>query len=163
MNNNTQKLRTKLLLIFWGNIILLISISLFLVKHIGLNGKSETADDFIVERFGIIIPLLFIPLSLKYYHKRYKKISKEKDGMFLSKFRNIYLFRLLGIDLAIIFNLIGFYYIGAVNFMYLVVIGLLAFLLCGPNKDEMNATTETNVNRDIDVTDENTDKDKFEL
>ena len=85
------------------------------------------------------------------YHRAYKKIKEKKDeNNFLVKFRNIYLLRLIGIDFAIVFNLIGYYYIGAVNFMYLVLVCLLVFFLCLPSRSEMDIVQNKNEEENIE-------------
>lgn len=134
MQDTQQKLKRKLTLIFWLNIAVFIALSLFMVTLVGITGKSETKEDFMWERFAIILTVAAIPFSLKFFHTQYKKIQKLDLKAFLPKVEKLYYFRLLILDLTIVLNLIGFYYIGALNFIYLAAITIFAFLMCYPTE-----------------------------
>ena len=133
MSKKLERRQTILLLIFWINIIILSGILLFLLYHTGIGGKSITEDDFMYERFGIIFILILIPISLKFYHNRHSKILALEEDKYLSKMSLYYYLRILLIDFAIVFNLACFYSIGAMNFFYLALIGILSFFVCYPN------------------------------
>lgn len=127
----------QLTLVYWINLICLFLIGLYLLFTVGITGKSETESDFICERFGIIFTLILIPLALKFYHKRHKKIIEYDCDKYLNNLKKMFYLRMLIIDFTIIFNLICFYNIESVNFLYLVLIGLFAFFACYPSVDKV--------------------------
>lgn len=134
MQDTQRKLKRKLTVIFWLNITVFIAISLYMVTLVGITGKSETKDDFMWERFAIILTVAAIPFSLKFFHTQYKKAVTLAIKAFLTKVEKLYYFRILALDITIILNLIGFYFIGALNFIYLAAITIFAFLMCYPTE-----------------------------
>lgn len=151
MKKEQRKLKNKLTFVFWLNTVTFIALALFLVSHIGINGVSETKDDFMWERFGIILTVAVIPFSLKIFHTQFKKIIGEELSLFLSKLQKLFFLRILALDIVIILNFIGFYYIGALNFIYMAAIAIFAFLMCYPTESmidpiEENITTNDNNN-----------------
>lgn len=144
MKNEQKRLKQKLTLSFYINIIALFAITIYLLINIGIGGKSETRWDFTMERFGIIFALIIIPLSLKFFHSRYLKIANEEFNIFLKKLNGLFLFRMIALDAVIIFNLACFYMIGAINFAYLAGLTLLVFLICYPIKSILEPTMDNN-------------------
>lgn len=131
-----EKIKIKWILSYWVNLIILACVTLYFLFKKGISGKSITEDDFTYERLGIILTLIIIPLALKLYHNRHQKNIKEDLSKYLSNMSLYFYLRLLIIDFTIIFNLICFYNIGAMNFFYLALIGLFSFFLCYPSLDD---------------------------
>lgn len=134
MTKEQKQLKTNLSIIYWINLIILLTLGLSLLYSIGINEKSETQEDFALERFGIIIAIIVIPLSLKMFYDKYKKAKEEKIEHFLKKLKILFALRMLALDSVIILNLIGFYFIGALNFIYMSGFTLLAFAFCYPTE-----------------------------
>lgn len=138
MRTEPNKIKIKLTLIFWINAIALICTALWLVYHVGIDGRSTTEQDFVMERFGIIFAIIIIPFSLKIFHNRYNKIPKDEPSIFSNKVYKLFNLRLLALDAVIIFNFIGFYFIGALNFIYIAGITIIVFALCYPLESIIN-------------------------
>lgn len=149
MKEEQKSLKKKLSIVFWLNIILFIALSLFLVSLVGINGQSETKDDFMWERFGIIITVAIIPFALKLFHSQYKKIELKELDIFLAKLEQLFYMRILLLDVAIILNFVGFYFIGALNFIYLAAIIIFAFLMCYPTESMIDPVQENINTNDI--------------
>lgn len=126
--------RTILKVIYYFNFLLFTFLALYLLSIKGILGKSVTPDDFMWERMGIIVMLLCIPVALKTFYILLNKKNHLPQKEYISSLKKLYIARLLLIDIAIIVNLVCFYTIGALNFMYLVSIGILSFLMCYPVK-----------------------------
>lgn len=135
MKEEQKRLKTRLTIIYWCNMLFSLSLSIFLLFEVGINGKSVTEQDFVWERFGIILAIVVIPLSLKLFHQSYKKIISDEMSLFLKKVQKYYLARLVAIDSIIIFNLVGFYFVGALNFLYMALISIFVLLVCYPTEE----------------------------
>ena len=126
------------LICFWVNIIILFSLSLYFLFQVGINGKSITESDFTYERFGIIFILILIPVSLKFYHNRNEKLLLGDKDKYFKLMLFYYYLRLFIVDFTIVFNLVCFHSIGAMNFFYLTLIGIFSLLVCYPIKYNYN-------------------------
>lgn len=135
-----KRTSTILKVIYYFNFLLFIILALYLLRLKGLLGKSVTPDDFMWERMGIIVMLLCIPVALKSFYVLLNKKNHLPEKEYLKSLKKLYIARLLLIDVAIIVNLGCFYSIGALNFMYLVAIGILSFLMCYPVKSILYQT-----------------------
>lgn len=138
MTREQKQLKTKLSIIFWINLIALFAIAIGLLYLVGISGKSTNEQDFAMERFGIIIAIIVIPLSLKMFYDKYKKAKEEEIEPFLKKMKTLFTLRMLALDGVIILNFIGFYSIGALNFIYMSGFTLLAFAFCYPTESVMD-------------------------
>lgn len=130
-----KKAPTSWIFTYWLNLLSLVLIALYFLLIKGIKGKSITEDDFTYERLGIIFTLIIIPLVLKFYHNRHQKALEKESLEYFPQMSKFFYLRLILIDFTIIFNLICFYNIGAMNFFYLVLIGLFSFFLCYPSSD----------------------------
>lgn len=134
MTKEQKQLKAKLTIVFWTNITVLIAAIIALLHMVGIDGQSTTEQDFMMERFGIIVAIITIPLSLKFFHQKYKKAMDQELSIFLKKLYTLFNARLAALSIVVILNLIGFYFIGALNFMYMAGITILAFALCYPTE-----------------------------
>ena len=148
MKEEQKKIKNKLTIIFWLNITIFIGITLFLVTQVGITGKSVTKEDFMWERFAIILTVAIIPLALKIFHTKHKTILKEELHVFLKKLQSIFYLRIAALDIVIILNFIGFYFIGALNFIYLAAITIFAFLMCYPTESMIDPVQEELITND---------------
>lgn len=151
MKEEQKKLKSVFTLFFWINMILFVSLALFMVSIVGMDGQSATKSDFAWERFSIILTVAIIPLSLKLFHSNHKKIASEELPIFLTKLKKLYYLRILALDIVILLNFAGFYCIGALNFIYMAAITIFVFLMCYPTESmvdpiQENITTNDNNN-----------------
>lgn len=134
MQEEQKKLKRQLTIIFWLNIVFAIFLALFLLSQIGILGRSVTEQDFIWERFSIILTIAVIPLSLKLFYKKYKEIEAKELPCFIEKLRRYYLLRIIALDILILANFLGFYLIGSMNFFYMAIITMFIFAFCYPTE-----------------------------
>lgn len=148
MEKEQKQLKNQLTFIFWINILLSIALIFFTFLEKGIHGRSITEQELRWERFAIIFTFIIIPLSLKYFHKQSKKIIDKELSVFLKKVKEYYLYRILMIDIVIIGNLIGYYTIGAMNFLYLAIISTIIFVFCYPAEAIVDPVIKNNVESD---------------
>lgn len=148
MTTEQKKLKNKLTLVYWINIVIFLMLTIALIYHVGVDGKSVSETDFIMERFGIIAAIIVIPLSLKLFHSYYNKIVDLDLNDFLGRLNSLFTFRMLALDCVILLNLIGFYLIGALNFAYMAGFAMLAFTLCYPIESVIDPVEKDIENQD---------------
>ncbi|OJU38483.1 MAG: hypothetical protein BGN96_03295 [Bacteroidales bacterium 45-6] len=91
----------------------------------------------VMERYGILITLISIPMSLKCFQYLRNKIGTRPEESKPSFYARIYFLRLGILSLAVAFDAIGLYVTGSRNFFYMIFITLVTFLFCSPNKSEI--------------------------
>ena len=148
MKEEQKKLKKQLIIIFGANMLLAVSLILVLLFHKGISGRSLTETDFIWERFAIIMTTIMIPVALKAFHSRYQNILGLDMPLFLKKVKEYYIYRLLILDIVIITNLICFYLIGALNFLYMAVIVAVIFVFCYPTEATVDPIVEEEIKSD---------------
>lgn len=145
-----QKLYKRYSLFFWLNniFIILVFIAVFLLEggDVGNNASSNVT----LERWSIIITLASIPFALRMFHSYLKKSNILEHSQYLSRYKKLYIGRLLLLDLVAGINIIGFEIYKANNFIYLTIVVIFALLFCHPNRDDLakrdTATKENNTN-----------------
>ncbi|MDR2956054.1 MAG: hypothetical protein LBV43_13340 [Prevotella sp.] len=146
LTEQTKKIRNTTLLLFWTSIILSVAALIVLFLNRGIDWQ-ETSD-VTFQQFSIIVTLGGIPLALKLFHSRYKKLEGLDYESFLKKYFNIYILRLGILDVVILFNLAGLYLFNSQNAVYMTIITIFAIFFCYPNKGDMEDKNETNNNSD---------------
>lgn len=91
-------------------------------------------SNVMLERYGIIVTLLGIPLALKLFHSRINKLTKTNFQEYLKKYRFEYLIRLFLLNTICFFNIVSLYITGSKNFYFMVIVTIFAFFLCAPQK-----------------------------
>ena len=143
MTDNYKKLRNKLLAIFWINMALSVAALVILVYIKGLL-NLHNGGNVLFEQYSIIICIVAIPGALKLFHSQYKKIELLEDDVFLKKYFNSYMLRLLILDAVIILNLAGIYSFNSLNAIYMTLIIIFALAFCYPGKNTiLNRHNET--------------------
>jgi len=143
MTNEYKKLRNKLLAIFWANLILSIAILIILVYIKGIL-NLHNGGNVLFEQYSIIFSIVAIPGALKLFHSQYKKTELLDGEIFLKKYLNLYMLRLLILDAVIILNLAGIYSFNSLNSVYMTLITIFALGFCYPSKNTIrNKQNET--------------------
>jgi hypothetical protein len=134
MENKRKRLFKSLLLLFWSNIVLLpvVLTGLLFSKDFAF-GNSAHAN-VVFEQYSIIISLACIPVSLKLFHSRYRKILPLEEDTFLDKYLVAYITRLFILDAVAILNLTGLYLFDSRNAMYMTIIIIFALFFCYPSR-----------------------------
>lgn len=93
-----------------------------------------------LERYGIIITLICIPLALKIHNdnlKKYKILSADRD---INKmYKKSYFIKIFILQSVMIFNSLCLYFSGSKSFFFLAFITLVSFFLSSPNKNEIDS------------------------
>lgn len=137
-----QKLLPNLKLTFWLNIAILIIATIILMYINGPAWGEGVEPNVTFERYAIIVSLICIPLALKLFHSQVKKSRGLEENKYLEKYRNYYFLRLSIIDIAAIFNLVGFYLFESQNLVLMAVICIFALFFCYPGKDILKTKEE---------------------
>lgn len=145
MKNRIKKYFIGLSIVFWSNVVLfsILLVGLLLVK--GPEFASETQNSVIFERWAIILTLATIPGALKLFHFLLNKIQSLPLDVFLKKYGQIFLLRMVILDIAGIVNIIGFYIYENLNFVYMSILIIFALFFCCPNKNSLLQVTENDI------------------
>lgn len=92
-------------------------------------------DSVIFERYAIIITLGSIPLALKMFHSYISKAKSSSFEVYQRKYKHLYILRIVIFDIVALMNIMGYYFSGANNFLYLATVIILAIAFCYPSKD----------------------------
>ncbi|MBB4035306.1 tellurite resistance protein TehA-like permease [Dysgonomonas hofstadii] len=143
MTDEYKKLRKKLLAIFWTNMILSVAALLILIYIKGIL-NLHNGGNVLFEQYSIIFSIIAIPGALKLFHSQSKKIELLEGEIFLKKYFNSYILRLLILDAVIILNLAGIYSFNSLNAVYMTLIIIFALAFCYPGKNAIqNKHNET--------------------
>jgi len=128
---------------YWGNILLLLT--LFLLVTLGIFPLLDRSKivNLTVEMYDIVIVIITIPLSLKYFSDKVKKAARPmevEDAIRVYKRASFWrLYTLSTITLGqILLNGLS----GNMNFFWLTVVLLIAFLFCKPSYVELATMTQ---------------------
>lgn len=125
----------KLRIIFWVDIIILVSIIGYLMYIKGPVWGEDIETNIILERYAIIVTMVCIPLALKLFHSKTKKLEKLPKDKILNKYSEQYILRLVILNIAVAFNIVGFYLYESQNFILMAIISIFSILFCYPSKD----------------------------
>ena len=153
MEQKIDKLQQKLLLYFWAD--LLITTGIFIFLLLGKDEPLTSSSSVIYERYAMILVLMAIPGALKLFHHLSAKIISLSDDIFLKKFTRIYALRASILNIAILVSFIGLYAYGAPNFIYLVIVLLLAKFFCFPSKASMSIKKDVEEDNDEEIDNNN--------
>ena len=144
--------------IFWTEIASFIAIFLLFLYLAGPGWTNNTEQNAIFERYAIIVTLIGIPFSLKYFYNQVKKIESLVYVDYIRRFKTQYLLRFLVLNIVIIFNLVGFLKFESQNLLLMSLISFCGFFFCYPNQGMLLAPKS-----EIDEFDEDLEEELEEL
>lgn len=128
---------------YYGNIILLAVIflfSIFSMIPLFTDGQAISAT---LERYAIMITIIAIPASLKFFVDRLKKSAYPVDIPTASnKYKNISFIRLYTISAVTLMNIFLFTISRNMNFFWFTVVLFIVFLFCKPSYAELEGLTK---------------------
>lgn len=129
---------------YYGNIILLIGIFLLILfRIIPLFPDEHFTVGVTAERYAIILSIIVIPVSLKFFAHRLKKISRPLGTMAAAKkYKNVSLFRLYSISAVTLMHILLFGISRNMNFFWFTIVLFIVFLFCRPSYEELKSLTE---------------------
>lgn len=99
------------------------------------------------EMYVIGLTLLVIPLALKMFADRVKKIPKEADNVkSVHSYKSAFLLRLYIVSFATLVNIILYAFSRNTNFMWLTVVLFVVFAFCRTSQSELESITEVEKN-----------------
>lgn len=104
--------------------------------------KNEiSTTNVILERYGIIVTLIGIPLALRIFHKNMQKASSADKSTLNKTYKKNFYMRLAILSFIAIFDIVALYTTGSKNFIFMTIITIFAFFLSLPQK-EVNSDNE---------------------
>ena len=100
---------------------------------------SDADAGVVAERYAIGLTLIAIPLSLKLFADRIKKMKSGDDGMELkiSRFKNAFYLRISILSVVGFVNILLYSIMQNSNFMWLAAITFIAFAFCRTSAGEL--------------------------
>lgn len=96
-----------------------------------------------LERYAIMIPIIAIPLSLKYFASRLKGISRPAEAATAIKiYKSASYLRLYTLSTVTLAFIILYGYSGNMNFFWLTAVLFVVFLYCNPSYQELDNMTK---------------------
>ncbi|MBK5196166.1 MAG: hypothetical protein JJE08_09110 [Proteiniphilum sp.] len=96
-----------------------------------------------MERYAIMISIIAIPLALKYFAHRLKKIPRPAETYItVRKYKNASYLRLYTISAVTLLNILLFGFSRNTNFMWITVVLFIIFFYCKPSYTELASLTE---------------------
>jgi cobalamin synthase len=128
---------------YYGNVIALaLFFILILFRIIPLLQESELIG-VTLERYIIMISIITIPLALKLFARRLKKVPRPAEtAIAVSVYKNASHLRLYTISAVTILNILLFGFSRNSNFMWITVVLFIIFLYCKPSYTELANLTE---------------------
>lgn len=141
--NKLERLITVLRRHYYGNIITLaLLLLLMLFRFIPTFRESELIG-VTLERYTIMISIIAIPLALKLFAQKLKKVHRPAEtAVALRKYKNASFLRLYIISAVTLLNILLFGFSHNSNFMWITVILFIIFLYCKPSYVELASLTE---------------------
>lgn len=143
MENKERKLYKTLMLLFWANILLLLTVLTFILFSNGLTFGTATNTNVVFEQYTILISLASIPIALKLFHTQYRRIAELEHKKFLKKYLPAYILRMFVLDAAAILNIAGLYLFNSKNSVYMTIIIIFALFFCYPNRKTLEEANDT--------------------
>lgn len=128
---------------YYGNIIvlaLLFLLILFGVIPLQIDGLLVNVT---AERYAIMLTVLAIPFSLKYFAYRLKKLPRPMTVTpAIDKYKSASFIRLYILCAVVLMNILLYGISRNMNFFWLTVVSLAVFLFCQPSYNELESLTE---------------------
>ena len=128
---------------YYGNILLLAVIFLLFIFKLIPHFWEGMEINVTAERYAIVISIITIPLSLKYFADQLKKIPRPSEvPIATEKYKKASSLRLYSISAITLMHIILFGISRNMNFFWFTVVLFIVFLYCRPSKLELQNLTE---------------------
>lgn len=136
---------------YYGNIILLAIVFLvILFRIVTLFTDGQSVSGVTVERYAIMITIIAIPVSLKFFAHRLKKIPRPSETVAATeKYKNASFLRLYTISTVTLMHILLFGITRNMNFFWFTVVLFIVFLYCKPSYEELGNLTEIPGEQDL--------------
>lgn len=128
---------------YYGNILLLAVIFLLFIFKLIPHFWEGMEINVTAERYAIVISIITIPLSLKYFADQLKKIPRPSEvPIATEKYKKASSLRLYSISAITLMHIILFGISRNMNFFWFTVVLFIVFLYCRPSKLELQNLAE---------------------
>jgi hypothetical protein len=129
---------------YYGNIVTLAVVFLpILSEVIPFFTDGQESVNITLERYAIIISIITIPVSLKFFAHRLKKLPRPLEmATAAEKYVNASFLRLYTISVVTLMHIVLFGVSRNMNFFWFTVVLFLVFLFCKPSLAELKSLTE---------------------
>lgn len=129
---------------YYINIIVLVVVFLFILFRVIPIFTEGQPVSITAERYAIIITIIAIPLSLKFFADRLKKIPRPlEEGKASEKYKSASFVRLYTMSFITMMHILLFSISRNMNFLWFTVVLLIVFLFCKPSYPELESLSET--------------------
>ncbi|RNC66917.1 hypothetical protein [Proteiniphilum sp. X52] len=129
---------------YYGNIILLATIFLLAISSLIPFFANGEVISVTTERYAIMISIIAIPSSLKFFAHQLKKMPRPAETKRATeKYKNASFMRLYTISAVTLTHIILFILSRNMNFFWFTVVLFIVFLFCKPSYQELENLTET--------------------
>jgi len=141
--NKKERLITVLRRHYYGNVISLVLLFLLMLLRVIPIFRESELIGVTLERYAIMISIIAIPLALKLFAQRLKKVRRPAEtAVALRKYKNASFLRLYIISAVTLLNILLFGISRNSNFMWITVVLFIIFLYCKPSYIELVTLTE---------------------
>lgn len=128
---------------YFLNIIFLVAFFLLTLFNLTPFFTNQFPVSITLERYVIIITMLVIPLSLKYFSQRLKKIQRPAEtNEAIQKYKSAFSFRLYSLSILTLLHIVLFSISRNTNFLWFTVVLFIVFLYCKPSQEELISLME---------------------
>lgn len=128
---------------YYGNIILLAVIFLLAIFSVIPLLTAEQVINITIERYAIMITIILIPVSLKFFAHQLKKIPRPSEVVIATeKYKKASFLRLYTISAVTLMHIILFSISRNMNFFWFTVVLFIVFLYCKPSRGELQSLIE---------------------
>lgn len=126
-----------------GNILFLALFFLLVLFRLLPFFGMEQPVSVTLERYAIMIPIIAIPLSLKYFANRLKGVTRPAEATTAIKvYKSASYLRLYTLSTVTLAFIVLYGYSGNMNFFWLTVVLFVVFLYCNPSYQELDNMTK---------------------
>ena len=128
---------------YWGNILLLLLLFLLVTPGVLPFFDGSKTVGLTVEMYDIVITIIVIPFSLKFFGDKVKKAARPMEvGDAIRLYKKASFWRLYTLSVFTLGQILLFGLSGNKNFFWLTVVLFTVFLFCKPSYVELAAMTE---------------------
>lgn len=128
---------------YFGNIIVLVVIFLLIVSGLIPFFTDGLLINTTVERYAIMITIIVIPASLKYFAHRLKKLPRPMGtGEATAKYKSAFFLRLYPISTVTLMHIVLFGFSRNMNFFWFTIVLFIIFFFCKPSYEELENLTK---------------------
>ncbi len=132
---------------YWGNILFLALFFLLIVLGVISLFGDEQQVSVTLERYAIMVPIIAIPLLLKHFAHRIKKVARPVEiATAIEIYKKASYLRLYTLSAITLGQIILFGYSQNMNFFWFTVVLFVVFLFCSPSYEELKAMVEKEMN-----------------